>query len=94
MPLKAVGLDQDSAGGFVSASEADHEPSPRLTGGGKALLLKGDSVESHGDHSGATMNGGTPKLTIGGKQVCLDEDSATCGHALQATGNKLMVGSG
>lgn len=71
----------DSAGGKLA------EGSGNVFVNGRALVRKGDRVESHGraNHSAATMVEGSSSVFCNGKPVCRKGHRATCGD--QATGS-------
>lgn len=79
-----VGLDQNVAGGAVTATTT------RMMVEGKAVLRRTDPVASHGTglHADATMDEASARLIVGGLGVCRNGDKATCGHALVATATK------
>lgn len=55
----------------------------------KAVIVSGDEVEDHGDHTSVTITG-TSKVTIGGKKIVMSGDAATCGHTAVGTSTVIV----
>jgi uncharacterized Zn-binding protein involved in type VI secretion len=85
MPI--VGVDQDVAGGAVTATAT------RMTVGSKLVLRLGDPVAPHGTgvHATAVMAEASARLIVEGLGVCRLGDLASCGHALVATGVRCVA---
>jgi hypothetical protein len=55
----------------------------------KAVIVSGDKVEDHGDHTSVTVTG-TSKVKIGGKAIVMSGDSASCGHTAVGTSTVIV----
>ena len=81
--MPAVCINDDLAGGKLIASQST------VIANGKAIIVDGDSIESHGlsTHAAATIIA-TSSVFIGGKKVAMTGDTATCAHV--ATGSSTV----
>ena len=66
-----------------------------VTVGGKKVATVGDRIAPHGKggHSNAVMVEGSGGITAGGAAICREGDLASCGHAIESTGEWTTTGN-
>lgn len=70
-------VGQDSAGGPQMGNQ-----NTTVFVNGTNAVVRGDRVAGHGtnQHSAPTMVGASGSVYVGGKPICRQGDSASCGH--------------
>jgi uncharacterized Zn-binding protein involved in type VI secretion len=83
--MPAACLAGDLAVGAMTASQSS------VKFNGKAVIVNGDAVVSHGigAHAAATVTG-TSKVKIGGKAIVMSGDVATCAHTAVGTSTVIV----
>lgn len=66
-----------------------------VTIAGKKVATVGDRIAPHGKggHANAVMVEGSGGITAGGTAICLEGDHASCGHAIEASGDWNVTGT-
>ena len=88
MPAVAQ-VNKSSAGGTISGPGVSS-----VVVEGYTISVKGDNVQGHGQspHNAPTMNQGSSTVFAGGKAVCRQGDSASCGHSASSCASTVNAG--
>jgi uncharacterized Zn-binding protein involved in type VI secretion len=77
--------DRSDHGGYIIASQN------LVSDGGKAICVNGDIHVCPIPHHGRTEVTGTSRITIEGKEIVLEGNTAGCGASMQASQDKVST---